>query len=152
MTFCSKSQGIMLVCTLSLDEHANHSQPFTIIEDVIALLHAQGMLGSASSSADSSKSTIHHFLFYIYTVPTTNANYSPRSAKADEILFVPETDLFMFWVIWSFVFLFTGTIIKEVLPHRPFTTDYISLAVSSHRRKTKTPIHSVCEPKLVPNN
>lgn len=55
MTFSYKSQDIMLVCTLPLDEHANHSQPFTILEDVIALLQAQGMLGSASSSADPSK-------------------------------------------------------------------------------------------------
>lgn len=46
MTF--SSQDIMIVCTLSLDEHANPSQPFTIPEDVTALLQAQGMLGSAS--------------------------------------------------------------------------------------------------------
>lgn len=50
------------------------------------------------------------------------------------------------------LFVFKGTIIKEVLPQKPFTTDYISLAVSSNRRKTKPPIYSVCEPKLVPNN
>lgn len=142
----------MLLCTLSLDEHANHSQPSTIIEDVIAFLQAWAMLGSASCSADPSKSMIHHFLFYIYTVSTINTNYSPRSAKADEILSVQETDLFVFGVTWSFVFLFKGTKIKEVLPQKPFTTDYISLAVSSNRRKTKPPIYSVCEPKLVPNN
>lgn len=94
----------MLLCTLSLDEHANHSQHFTIIEDVTALLQAWGMLGSASSSADSSKSMIHHFLFYIYTVSPINTNCSPRSAKADEILSVQETNLFMFWIICSVCF------------------------------------------------
>lgn len=118
MIFSSKSQDIMLLSTLSLDEHANNSQHFTIIEDVAALLQAQGMLGSASSSADSSKSMIHHFSFYIYTVSTINTNYSPGCAKVDEILSAQETNLFTFGVIWSFVFLFKGTIIKEVLPQK----------------------------------